>query len=350
MDTRDGENLPLLGGGRESTQSFPERAKYLTCLAIAFVGCLGLIISISINYQYSQSPSNVTTIAPDPESFLVQSTSGDGIPFSVFSLMVWGSPSSFGVEDKSLRMSAIGEWIAKDSDHDVYLLNDLWMRPDHMNISAALPSSYTMTKVNDFADSNCDGVLAPEFCSGLAIISKHPIKNMQFLSFTDHGDLFWDYEYFLRRGAGMVTLELSPGHTVDVVVTSLASIDYNYWYREHQTSDLLKFITHSTANHLIVAGDFNVDSRDNEDTFKLVKNTLTNVLSDDQLLDPSYATLGNKDNTYTDKGQNAVVYDYIWYKNQDITLEEFKVLNLKTPKEEISLSDHQALSAKFKLN
>ena len=50
------------------------------------------------------------------------------------------------------------------------------------------------------------------------------------------------------------------------------------------------------------------------------------------------------------KGQNAVVYDYIWYKNQDITLEEFKVLNLKTPKEEISLSDHQALSAKFKLN
>ena len=46
-----------------------------------------------------------------------------------------------------------------------------------------------------------------------------------------------------------------------------------------------------------------MDSRDNEDTFKLVKNTLTNVLSDDQLLDPSYATLGNKDNTYTDKAQ-----------------------------------------------
>ena len=49
---------------------------------------------------------------------------------------------------------------------------------------------------------------------GLAIISKHPIKNMQFLSFTDHGDLFWDYEYFLRRGAGMVTLEPSPGKNV----------------------------------------------------------------------------------------------------------------------------------------
>jgi len=351
MDTRDGETQPLLEGGRRGlTQNLPERAKYLTCLAIAFVGCLGLLISISINYQYSQSQNNVTTIAPDPDISMLKSSTGDGVPFSVFSLMVWGSPSSFGVEDKSLRISAIGEWIAKDSDHDVYLLNDLWMSSDHMNISDTLPPSYTMTKIYDLADSNCDGVLAPEFCSGLAIISKHPIKNMQFLSFTDHGDFFWDYEYFLRRGAGMVTLEPSPGHTVDVVVTSLASIDYNYWYREHQTSDLLKFITHSTADHLIVAGDFNVDSRDNEDTFDMVKGALTNAMSDEQLLDPSYATLGNKDNTYTDKGQNAVVYDYIWYKNQDITLEEFQVLNLKTPREEISLSDHQALSAKFTLS
>ena len=101
------------------------------------------------------------------------------------------------------------------------------------------------------ADEKCDGVAAPEFCSGLTIVSKHPIKNVEFLPFTDHGDFFWDYEYFLRRGAGVVTLEPRPGHTVAVVVslytvpytvlytvhctqvTSLASIDYNYWYREH---------------------------------------------------------------------------------------------------------------------
>ena len=39
--------------------------------------------------------------------------------------MVWGSPGSFGVEDKELRMAAIGDFIAGDSDHDVFLLNDV---------------------------------------------------------------------------------------------------------------------------------------------------------------------------------------------------------------------------------
>ena len=48
--------------------------------------------------------------------------------------MVWGSPGSFGVEDKERRMAAIGDFIAGDSDHDVFLLNDvrpslIWISP-----------------------------------------------------------------------------------------------------------------------------------------------------------------------------------------------------------------------------
>ena len=67
------------------------------------------------------------------------SVSSDSLQFSVFSLMVWGSPGSFGVLDKETRVAAIGEFIAKDTDHDVFLLNDLWMRPDHMTIRKSLP-------------------------------------------------------------------------------------------------------------------------------------------------------------------------------------------------------------------
>ena len=70
------------------------------------------------------------------------STSTDSIPFSVFSLMVWGSPGSFGVEDKETRMAAIGTWIAQDTEHDVWLLNDLWMRPDHDTIKMLLPEGW----------------------------------------------------------------------------------------------------------------------------------------------------------------------------------------------------------------
>ena len=36
-------------------------------------------------------------------------------------------------------MAAIGQWIANDTQHDVYLLNDLWMRPDHETIRKSIP-------------------------------------------------------------------------------------------------------------------------------------------------------------------------------------------------------------------
>ena len=72
-------------------------------------------------------------------------------------------------------------------------------------------------------------------------------------------------------------------------------------------------------------------------------------MGDEKYLDPKFATLGNSENTYTEKGDHPFVYDYIFYKDQGVTVNSFDVLNLRTEKEEISLSDHQALSAKFTL-
>ena len=54
---------------------------------------------------------------------------------------------------------------------------------------------------------------------------------------------------------------LSFDYSVDVVVTSLAQFGYNYWYRRNQTSELLNCMKHSSADHLIVGGDFGVDFR-----------------------------------------------------------------------------------------
>ena len=210
-----------------------------------------------------------------------------------------------------------------------------------------------MTSVEDLSAPTCDGMAAPEFCSGLAIISKTPIKNVQFFGFSNHGDAFWDYEYFLRRGLGAATIELGPGHTVVVIVTSLASLDYNYWYREHQVAELVTWLSDTVvkaADHLILAGDFNVDPRDNEDTLTTVAAALTNTLSDAEASDPSFVTLGNKNNTYTSRGQAGRIYDYIWYRPGGTKLESLQVLNLRTQKEELSLSDHQAQSAKFTLS
>ena len=88
-------------------------------------------------------------------------------------LNVWGMPAKVGSEDKELRIAAIGDRIHK-AEFDVYLLAELWMRPDHETIRQKLPPGYFMTEVGDFALSTCDGRALPTFCSGLAIVSKYP--------------------------------------------------------------------------------------------------------------------------------------------------------------------------------
>ena len=57
-----------------------------------------------------------------------------------------------------------------------------------------------MTEVGQLATSFCDGRAAPDFCSGLAVVSRFPFKEIEFMGYTDHGDAFWnDGEYFARK-------------------------------------------------------------------------------------------------------------------------------------------------------
>ena len=54
-------------------------------------------------------------------------------------------------------------------------------------------------------------------CSGLAIVSRFPFKEVEFNSFTDHGDaakMFIDGEWYARKGAGRVQIEPLPNVTV----------------------------------------------------------------------------------------------------------------------------------------
>jgi len=364
------ETDPLLP---RPTISTPQRSRTsnIICLSVFLVGCIALTVAISFNYRESlpspnPKPPETTTSSSGTESLdngAHSNTSSslllDSITLNIFSLMVWGSPGSFGVEDKELRIAAVGEFIRNHTEYDVFLLNDLWMRGDHEKILSLIPEGYQMSGVGQLSVRACDGLVAPEFCSGLAIISKFPFKSedVEFTAFTDHGDFFWDYEYFLRRGAGRIQIEPKPGFTVDVIVTSFASMSYNYWYRESQSKELLSIISKSTADHVIVAGDFNVDPRDNEDTYKTLKSELKDAVEEfykndsSKYLDPKLSTLGNAHNTYSSKSTHPVIYDYIWYKpGSGITVVDFQVPILRTKREEISLSNHEAVTAKFQLS
>ena len=67
----------------------------------------------------------------------------------VMSLNAWGMPAAFGAKDKTARIKGIGEEIRK-AKYDIYLLNEVWMRPDHKVIKNLLPPNYHMTTVKNF--------------------------------------------------------------------------------------------------------------------------------------------------------------------------------------------------------
>jgi len=284
--------------------------------------------------------------------------SSNSLSLSIMSLMVWGSPGSFGTKDKELRIEAIGN-LTHRPDVDVFILSDLWMRPDHAKILQLIPEGHDMSSVEDLSLSSCDGNIAPEFCSGLALVTKFPVLDIEFTPFEVSGDLLWDYEYFLRRGVGRARIEPQTGVTVDLFVTSLASMDYNYWYREHQVAQLLEIVDKSTAMYVVVAGDFNVDPRDGETTYKSVsaklKDAVEEYYKDDKTkwLEPALSTLGNPNNTYTSKGSHPVIYDYIWYRpgqGKAMSVDKYQVPILRTKGEkEVSLSTHEAVLANLKL-
>jgi len=276
----------------------------------------------------------------------------------LLSLMVWGSPGSFGTYDKELRIAAIGN-LTQRPDWDIFVLSDLWMRPDHDKIQQLIPEGWDMTSVGDLSLPSCDGVIAPEFCSGLAVVSRFPILEVDFTAFAVSGDLLWDYEYFLRRGLGRVRVEPTRGEKVDIYVTSLASMDYNYWYREHQAAQLVPLLAKSDANYLVLAGDFNVDPRDGEATYKTFKGALTDSVEEyykddkSKWLDPNLSTLGNPANSYTSKGAHPVIYDYVWYrpaKDKAISVSSYQVPHLTTGgKKDVSLSSHEGVSVTLTL-
>lgn len=137
-----------------------------------------------------------------------QCSSLNCVGLKIMTLNTWGMPGSLGSEFKAERMAAIANEIQK-GEKDLYLLEELWMRPDHETIAEKIPDGYHMTYVGDLALSTCEGRGGPEFCSGLAIISKYPFVEKEFNSYTYHGDplkLAVDGEWLARKGVGRVRI------------------------------------------------------------------------------------------------------------------------------------------------
>jgi len=312
-------------------------------------------VAIAVSMNMKAGPKGITVettrepkLGPHMEKIknMLESTK----QLTIMTLMVWGSPGSFGTEDKEARMKAIGRLPQDHPEVDMFLLTDLWMRGDHDIIKSLIPEEYDITTVNELSLPACDGLIAPEFCSGLTVISKIPFLKVKFYPFDNHGDFFWDYEYFLRRGVGKVQVEVL-NKTVEVFVTSLATFSYNYWYREKQAAQLVETVALSEADIIIVGGDLNVDPREDEKVYPTFKKAgLLNVGEEfykgdkQKWLSENLSTLGNRENSYTSEGDSPVIFDYIFHHGGEV--KNFRIPILKTDVSEnktISFSNHEAV-------
>jgi len=313
-----------------------------------------------------------------------------GVSLKILALNTWGMPYNiFGGLDKEIRMAAIAEMIKK-KEYDVYLLEELWMRPNHETIRQSASSvGYHMTSYDSMTQPECpflpldflccDGSATPSGCSGLAVVSRYPMKEVQFTIYNDHGPMAGG-EKLARKGFGRVRINasLKSSVEVDLFVTHTCASDLpeDKITRMNQTRQLLKAVNSSKADFAILGGDFNSDPRAiNETTYGLLKNEMASSMEDffqriANWLIPTRATYGNPRNTYSNS-YDPVLYDYIWHRsNKDnlVITNFFDVpwlTTLKNVREKrsldgkegetsssgtvINLSDHEAVTASLVL-
>eukprot|EP00092_Neocalanus_flemingeri_P008768 GFUD01009441.1.p1 GENE.GFUD01009441.1~~GFUD01009441.1.p1 ORF type:complete len:364 (+),score=71.49 GFUD01009441.1:178-1269(+) len=350
------ENEPLLPNTEQDVEiksvtpleSYWNRKTTLFCLIVFTLGLFFLVSAIVISYLlYFQ---HVLTL-------------------KILALNVWGMPARLGSQDKELRIKAIGDFI-QQGDYDLYLLSELWMRPDHQTIQTLLPDGYFITTVEDLAISGCDGVVLPRDCSGLAIVSKFPFVEKEFIPYKERGD--WkklDGEFWAQKGAGRVRIEPYKNFIADIFVTHTCAVGTTYtnaYYRQKQIQQLAQNVMKSKADFIIVGGDFNTDPRDKETSYHTLQSILVNSIAEffvkiSEWLCPKRATYGNPQNAYSNMYE-PVLYDYLWHKatgKNMIWTNYFHIPFLKTEKivesktntsvSDISFSDHEAVTSNLLL-
>ena len=277
-------------------------------------------------------------------------------------------------------------------------LQELWMEADHNKIAAAVPEGYHITGFRQLANSFCDGRVAIGSCSGLTIISRFKFKEVKFHMYTYRGDVLKDLEWFAGKGVGRV--RIAPREDIEIDVFNTHTIAHsktvtyhitgfrqtnnnNNWRRVKQVEELMEHASRSTAQSVILTGDFNTAPiREPGEPYQIIRDEMTDCAEEvypDEWLSPAFFTYGNDHNTYTRGANDSVTLDYVFYKTNSnrttvwtntfklphfktvifrqggckinqinpsimsIMLDQLDVVCRESREEEISFSDHEAL-------
>ena len=94
--------------------------------------------------------------------------------FRVLNYNTWGL--RLRNEDHHVRFQAIEQMI-RTSNFDAILLQEIWYRDDHELLLRAYPYSTPFNTLNP-------GCRSPRHCSGLMILSKYPLQEVEFTPFS----------------------------------------------------------------------------------------------------------------------------------------------------------------------
>jgi hypothetical protein len=177
-----------------------------------------------------------------------------------------------------------------------------------------------MTGFKQLASKSCDGRVLITQCSGLAIISAYPLKEVEFHQYTWKGEI-WDGEVLAGKGVGRVRIEPRPNTTVDVFVTHQIADGTNIynatWYQIKQAEELVEsYMKTSTADAVILGGDLNAPPIMEPGTpYYIIQHFMQNACEESFCqLNPKFATYGNERNSFSYM-HDPVTYDYIFHKS-----------------------------------
>jgi len=307
---------------------------------------------------HNPAEQTITRDSPTPrrntsQPFLRQAPPPGQALLRVLNLNFWGLGWPWG-SDKEVRIRALRDELVH-GQYDIVLLQEIWYREDYNIIASAMPYITNYESIN----LGCTSFLLPLGCSGLTILSRHPITEVRLVPFTHRGS-FWrfDGEIFVRKGVGMARIQWE-GRTVDVFTTHLVSYtkaDDNRLTRYLQAMETISLIARSDADIAIFGGDLNAQPVNTPHSpYGMCSTVMKDALlgkHPDASFHPAFATFGNAQNTYTHSAPPERI-DYLMYRaqaNLDVKVLDFSMplFMARTPEgKSVSLSDHEALLATF---
>ena len=176
-----------------------------------------------------------------------------GATFRVLNINMWGLPTSPNNQE---RFTALAE-ILTDSTYDVVLLQEVWLRDEYDIIKDALPyvSPFNMVFPDNIGKNLLCSIFGaariPLECSGLVILSQHPIEQLWFEPYSARGMLIYDGNFAALKGLGVARISWN-GMTIDVSTSHFTSYTFNekenLWTRTIQARETIEFLRNSAAD------------------------------------------------------------------------------------------------------